>query len=239
MNGQDKSNDIKLITLDSSSSSLLFLQKNPKSDILVHNQLDNCFLMCSNLSYLTTTPQQRVSSSPNSLPPWTPSLHLWKLKATAKYSTAPETWQSMLTECMKDLHKTDLDLCFAQIKAKSLVAYPFNVVVAESSPMDASSGIILVSINKNLKFWVFGYIFFVLLIRYDEYNFFSKTLSSQDYTICSKREKNVEDDLSDYGPVCFSIWVWMGHLDEDENFICLYTKSVTHSDGSSGWLLKI
>ncbi|KAF2564076.1 hypothetical protein F2Q70_00015185 [Brassica cretica] len=29
---------------------------------------------------------------------------------------------------------------YSQIKAKSLVAYPFNVVVAESSPMDASSG---------------------------------------------------------------------------------------------------
>ena len=33
------------------------------------------------------------------------------------------------------------------------------------------------------------------------------------------------------GPVCFSIW--MNHLDKDESFVYLCTKSVTHSDGSS------
>ncbi|CAN6851031.1 unnamed protein product [Brassica oleracea] len=37
------------------------------------------------------------------------------------------------------IHMNSCQPC-SSIKAKSLVAYPFNVVVAESSPMDASSG---------------------------------------------------------------------------------------------------
>ena len=48
-------------------------------------------------------------------------------------------------------------------------------------------------------------------------------------------KQNVVEDISkkkDIVPVCFSIY--MDHLDEDESFVCLGTKSATHSDGSSG-----
>ena len=46
-----------------------------------------------------------------------------------------------------------------------------------------------------------------------------------------EEEENEEIHSVDLGPVCFSIW--MSHLDEDESFVCLDTKSAIYSDESS------
>ncbi|KAH0875581.1 hypothetical protein HID58_072943 [Brassica napus] len=68
-------------------------------------------------------------------------------------------------ECMKDLDKKDCDLCFAQIKAKVPRCLPFQRGTRGGRVF--SDG---------------------CFIRYDEYNFFNETLSSQDVTNCSNKE---------------------------------------------------
>ncbi|KAL1216476.1 Cysteine-rich receptor-like protein kinase 3 [Cardamine amara subsp. amara] len=68
-------------------------------------------------------------------------------------------------ECMKDLDKKDCDLCFAQIKAKVPICLPFQRGTRGGQVF--SDG---------------------CYIRYDDYNFYNETLSSEDKTICETNE---------------------------------------------------
>ncbi|CAK7332625.1 unnamed protein product [Dovyalis caffra] len=68
-------------------------------------------------------------------------------------------------ECMKDLDATDCNLCFAQCKTQILRCLPFQL---------ATRG---------------GRLFYDgCYLRYDDYNFFNETLSTQDKTICASRD---------------------------------------------------
>lgn len=68
-------------------------------------------------------------------------------------------------ECMKDLSEWDCDVCFAQIKAQILSCLPFQRGIRG------------------------GRLFFDgCYLRYDDYNFFNETLTTQDRTVCGNTD---------------------------------------------------
>ncbi|KDP26626.1 hypothetical protein JCGZ_17784 [Jatropha curcas] len=67
-----------------------------------------------------------------------------------------------LGECMKDLDPTDCNLCFAQSKTQILRCLPFQLG------------------TRGGRLFYDG-----CYLRYDDYNFFNETLSSQDRTVCA------------------------------------------------------
>ncbi|KAI4328200.1 hypothetical protein L6164_020574 [Bauhinia variegata] len=68
-------------------------------------------------------------------------------------------------ECMKDLSKSDCDVCFAQCKTQILRCLPFQK-----------------GTRGGRNFYDGCY------LRYDDHNFFNQSLSDQDKTVCSKND---------------------------------------------------
>ncbi|KAK1552716.1 hypothetical protein Q3G72_022269 [Acer saccharum] len=120
-------------------------------------------MICSNRTASMSQRQNFISNFLATMDAVTP------LIATQRYATVVNgtgnTTVYTFGECMKDLSRNDCNLCFAQCKTQILRCLPFQL---------ARRG---------------GRVFFDgCYLRYDDYDFFNETLSSNDTTVCGKTE---------------------------------------------------
>ncbi|KAK4841352.1 hypothetical protein QYF36_003123 [Acer negundo] len=120
-------------------------------------------MICSNRTASMSQRQNFISNFLATMDAVTP------LIATQRYATVVNgtgnTTVYTFGECMKDLSRNDCNFCFAQCKTQILRCFPFQL---------ATRG---------------GRLFFDgCYLRYDDYDFFNETLSSNDTTVCGKTE---------------------------------------------------
>ncbi|KAL6193305.1 hypothetical protein ACLB2K_034389 [Fragaria x ananassa] len=116
-------------------------------------------LICTNDTALTSQRQSFIANFLAALDTLTPLIS--RQKYAAVVNGTGNTTVYAFGECMRDLSKTDCDLCFAQCKTQILRCLPFQ------------------------KATLGGRLFFDgCYLRYDDFDFFNQSLSTEDKSVC-------------------------------------------------------